>query len=161
MDIWSLVLLIIRTIHAVAAAIWVGGGIVLLVAIMPALLKAEGGGPARLAAGMAARFGRVAGGAIGVFVITGGILAFERLAQPGVTPAYGVVLGIKVALSFLAFGLVWQKGAWLEGWESKPITSLIKSVRTSRSGMAVIIGLVIYFISILAQYLFERSIING
>ena len=83
MDVWSLVLLIIRTIHAVAAAIWVGGGIVLLVAIMPALLKAEGGRPARLAAGMAARFGRVAGGAIGVFVITGGILAFERLAQPG------------------------------------------------------------------------------
>ena len=161
MDVWSLVLLIIRTIHAVAAAVWVGGGIVLLVAIMPALLNVGESRPGKLAAGMAARFGRVAGGAIGVFVITGGILAFERLAQPGVTAAYGAVLGIKVALSFLAFGLVWQRGAWLEGWEARPLSSLVKSLRTSRSGMAVVIGVVIYFISILAQYLFEQSLLKG
>ncbi len=128
---------------------------------MPALLEAEGGRSAKLAAGLAARFGRFAGGAIGVFVITGGILTFERLAQPGVTPAYGTVLAIKVALSFLAFGLVWQKGAWLEGWEAKPIGSLIKSLRTSRSALAVAIGLVIYFVSILAQYLFEQSLRQG
>ena len=161
MDVGPLVLLAIRTVHAIAAAVWVGGGIVLLVAIMPALLDAEGDRPAKLAAGLAARFGRVAGGAIGVFVITGGVLTFERLAQPGVTAAYGAVLGFKVALSFLAFGLVWQKGAWLEGWEAKPIGGLIKSLRTSRSGMAVVIGLVIYFISILAQYLFEQSLLKG
>ncbi len=161
MDVWPVVFLIFRTVHAIAAAIWVGGGIVLLVTIMPALRKAEDSWQKNLAATVAARFGRFASGAIGVFVITGGVLTFERLAQPGVTAAYGAVLGLKVALSFLAFGLVWQNGAWLKGWEAKPINSLLRSVRISRSGLAVVTGLVIHFISILLRFLFEQSFLNG
>ena len=161
MDVWPILFLIIRAVHAVTAAIWVGGGIVLIVVIMPALRRrAEDGGQKNLAATVAASFGRFASGAIGVFVLTGGVLTFERLAQPGVTPAYGAVLGLKVALAFLAFGLIWRSGAWLEGWEAKPIKSLMRSVRTSRSGLAVITGLVIYLISILLRFLFEQSLLK-
>jgi hypothetical protein len=128
---------------------------------MPALRNAEEGWYKDIAAGVAARFGKFVGGGIGVFVLTGGVMTFERLAQPGVTAAYGAILGLKIALAFLAFGLVWRSGAWLEGWEAKPINSLIKSVRTSRGGLAVATGLVIYSVSILLRFLFERSLLNG
>ena len=160
MDVSSIIFLVVRVVHALAAAIWVGGGLVVLVAIMPVLRNEEEGVAQKLVAVVAGRFGTLAGHAIGVFVLTGGLLTFERLAQPGVTVAYACFLSVKILLALFAFGLVWRSGVWLEGWEARPINSLIRSGRTSKAGLAVLTGVVIYLLSILLGYLFEESILD-
>ena len=158
MDIPSIIFLVVRVIHALAAAIWVGGGLVVLIAIMPVLRSEEEGVSQKLVSVVAGRFGAFVGHAIGVFVLTGGLLTFERLAQPGVTLAYASFLSIKIVLALFAFGLVWRSGVWLEGWEARPINSLVRSGRTSKAGLAVLTGVVIYLLSILLGYLFEKSL---
>lgn len=158
MDVWDIAFLLVRLVHGIAAAIWVGGGLVMLLVIAPRSGSIDSEGATSLSSAVARRFGRFFGGAIGVFIITGGVMTFERLAQPGLTSAYGLILGLKIALAFLAFGLVWRGGAFLDGWEARPISSLVTRMRTSRAGLAVITGVVIYALSALLGFLFERNL---
>ncbi len=130
----------------------------MLLVMVPRSGSTDSEGATSRSAAVLDRFGRYFGGAIGVFIITGGVMTFERLAQPGLTAAYGLVLGVKIALAFLAFGLVWRGGAFLDGWEARPINSLVTRLRTSRAGLAVITGVVIYALSAVLGFLFERNL---
>ncbi len=71
--------LIVRAAHILAAAAWVGGSILYLVAVLPAL-RTSGPAPA-VAAQIAALFRRMVNVCIGVLLLTGAYLMFDRLTQ--------------------------------------------------------------------------------
>ena len=110
LDPRELILIGIRWSHAAAAAALVGGSAFFLLVLAPALrLDDPGATPStdsvqglvrkRAEAG----FKELVDLSLVVFVISGGLLTFERLSSGAVGSAYVVVLGIKVLLSVLLY----------------------------------------------------------
>ena len=104
MDLLDWLLLVIRWAHALGAVAWVGGGIFYLLVLRPALGREPVGDGPRRAIG--AEFRGLVHTAIGVLLITGIILSAARLTGDGVSPAYVVVLAVKVALALYMFYVV-------------------------------------------------------
>jgi putative copper export protein len=94
---------LMRSIHLIAAAAWVGGGIFYLVALVPALR--ETGPAAALSTKIGAYFRTVVSTAMGVLVLTGVYLTFDRLTTATLGPAYLIVLGLKVVVVLAMMGL--------------------------------------------------------
>lgn len=106
MDVGDLLLIVMRWAHGLATIIWLGGG------AYAALIQgrelrhlADRGLAARIGRATGEAFGRWINAAIVVFIVSGVILTFDRLASRGATVAYGVTLGLKVALALWMFGL--------------------------------------------------------
>src|SRR5437763_10782139 len=95
--------LIVRAAHTLAAAAWVGGSILYLVAVLPAL-RSSGPAPA-VASHIAALFRRMVNICIGVLLLTGAYLMFDRLTQTALGWPYLVVLGLKIATALAMFVL--------------------------------------------------------
>lgn len=94
---------VMRTVHLVAAAAWVGGSIFYLLALLPGL---RAGGPApQVAAQVSAAFRRVVNVSMGVLLLTGVYLTFDRLAATTVGTAYVVTLVLKIVVALAMFGL--------------------------------------------------------
>src|SRR6266567_8790864 len=93
--------MIVRAAHTIAAAAWVGGSILYMVAIIPAL-RSAGPAPA-VAAQIAALFRRMINICIGVLLLSGAYLMFDRLTQTMLGWPYLVVLGIKIVAALGMF----------------------------------------------------------
>ena len=89
------VTLIMRTAHVLAAGVWVGGSVIYLAVIQPALRLAPSASEA--AGTIAALFRRVVNVCIGVLVLSGVYLTLDRLSTGLAGTAYFVVLALKVA----------------------------------------------------------------
>jgi uncharacterized membrane protein len=144
--------------HAVAAVVWVGGALFYALALTPALSKI---GPTPAAAAISAAAGREFGGlvrlAVGVFLVTGAVLAFDRLTQPAATGAYAAVLGLKVALSLWTFWLArrHERAAPM----ATPGTETARFAREGRrAARLAVLGLAVYLLAIVLKLLFERSL---
>ena len=157
-------MLIVRWLHLVSAAAWVGGSIFYLVVLGPALRRsAEGSRLINLAA--ATEFRALVETCVYVLIATGVILTLHRLT-PGVVGApYVAVLGAKIALSIWMFVLAWSRRrrtsvteAFRE--EQAPPTSKLGRVLRAISGYntIVILGLVVFLLSDLLKTLFELAL---
>src|SRR5258707_15654625 len=94
-------LLIGRFAHFLAAAPWVGGSILSLFFVMPALRK---GDPApAVAAQVAALFRRLVNICIGVLLLSGAFMVFDRLTQTTLGLPYMVVLSLKIVSALAMF----------------------------------------------------------
>ncbi|MDP9373733.1 MAG: hypothetical protein M3Q65_15030 [Chloroflexota bacterium] len=101
---WLIVAL--RWAHALAAIVWLGGGAYATLILGPRLREA--GDPAtaeRLRGATGREFGRWVNASIVVFVVSGVLLTFARLAGRGATVEYGIVLALKVGLALWMFGI--------------------------------------------------------
>jgi uncharacterized membrane protein len=85
---------LMRSAHTLAGAVWVGGSVVYLLVILPALRL--GGAPPQVGAHIAALFRRLVNVCIGVLILTGVYLVFDRLATTAVGAAYVITLAVKV-----------------------------------------------------------------
>jgi uncharacterized membrane protein len=94
---------LMRTAHIVAGAAWIGGSIFYLVALLPSL-RAGGAEPA-IGAQVAVRFRQLVNICMGVLLVTGVYLAFDRLASSAVGVAYVVVLAAKITVALAMFAL--------------------------------------------------------
>jgi putative copper export protein len=143
---------IVRTVHILAAAAWVGGSILYLVAVLPAL---RSGGPAPgVAAQIAAHFRRLVNICVGVLLLTGAYLAFDRLTSTNLGWPYLVVLGVKIIVALGMFVLAIYIG-------QSNIRRLAK--RTTRLSQAapqlvLALGILVFLLSALLTGLFEASI---
>lgn len=88
---------LMRTAHVLAGGVWVGGSVIYLSVIIPALRAAHA--DSLVAARIAALFRRVVNICIGALLISGVYLIFDRLASTTVGVAYVAVLAAKVALA--------------------------------------------------------------
>ncbi len=86
---------LVRAVHTLAGAAWVGGSLMYLLVVLPAF-RLAGPAPA-LAAQVAALFKRLSNICIGALVLSGAYLVFDRLTQTTLGLLYIVVLLLKIA----------------------------------------------------------------
>lgn len=99
MDVNQIALISLRVFHAVAALIWLGGGIYYVVAIRP-------GGNSEFASDAQRRFREWARPATMVMLATGVILLFEGLSSNTAGMNYVVLLVLKIVVALAAFWVV-------------------------------------------------------
>ncbi|MQG77213.1 MAG: hypothetical protein FI703_07810 [SAR202 cluster bacterium] len=158
-------ILAVRWIHTIAAVAWVGGSLFYLVVLRP--VSKKGGSDVAGNSAVANEFRSVVDTAVMVLIITGVVLAFDRLTSKHTDVTYVSVLGVKVALTLWMFWLagVLQKrrrsrastsskveGSSLAGESGKPSRAL------SSANLVAIIGIVVFLISDLLQALFEDAL---
>ena len=100
MDVSAVALVIAQWVHTLAAAFWVGGGLVYVLVIRPLTRQAGSGGQT-----LADEFRGLVDIAVIAMVITGVVLAFERLTSQHTGVGYAAVLGAKLALTLWMFWL--------------------------------------------------------
>ena len=86
---------LMRVAHLLAAGTWIGGSVVYLLVIGPALRLAKAS--PEVGAQIARLFRQVVNWCIGVLIASGVFLAFDRLTSVEVGILYVVVLALKVA----------------------------------------------------------------
>jgi putative copper export protein len=143
---------IVRAAHILAAAAWVGGSILYLVAVLPAL-RSKGPAPA-IAGEIAALFRRMVNICMGVLLLSGAYLTFDRLTQTTLGWPYLVVLGLKIVLATGMFILAIYIG-------QSNIRRLAKrSTRLSRAApqLMLALGIIVFILGALLNSLFEGTI---
>ena len=158
MDVTAVVLVIAQWVHTLAAAFWVGGGLVYLLVIRPANRRREGGGQS-----LADEFRGLVDIAVIAMVITGVVLAFDRLTSQHAGVGYAAVLGAKLALTLWMFGLA----GVIRRRRPRPAAASQGATGAARTGwrqlmdaanQVVIIGVVVFLLSTVMQALFERAL---
>lgn len=147
--------LFVRAAHIIAAAAWVGGNIMYFVAVIPSL---RGVSPspevAAIAGSIAGLFRRMVNICMGVLLLTGGYLVFDRLTQTTVGLSYVIVLVLKVAAAIAMFVLALYLG-------QSNIRRLAKrSTRLSKAApqLMLALGILVFVLGALLNALFEASL---
>ena len=94
---------LMRTAHTLAGGVWIGGSVVYLLVITPALRL--GKAAPEVGARIAALFRRLVNISIGTLILSGVYLIFDRLNTSTVGVTYVVTLAVKIALALAMFGL--------------------------------------------------------
>ena len=159
LDIGDVFLTIVRWLHVLAAAVWVGGSVFYLIVLVPTMRRIPDV-PRALSSALGIEFRTVVVTSIVVLVATGVILAFDRLTE--VEPPYAATLGVKVVLSVWMFALARDRrrhARTLDAFRGVPAPppTLWGRIVSALSGynMLVILGVVIFFLSDLLGALFE------
>ncbi|MBA2392959.1 MAG: hypothetical protein H0V70_09475 [Ktedonobacteraceae bacterium] len=143
---------LIRAAHILAGTAWVGGSLFYLVVVQPAL-RSFGPAPA-LAAKIAELFKRLVNICVGVLLLTGGYLVFDRLTQTTLGLSYLIVLGLKIIAALGLFVLAMYMA-------QSNIRRLAKrSTRFSRAAPQVMLalGIVVFILGALLNSIFEMTI---
>ena len=156
----DIILLAIRWAHALAAVVWIGGSLFLLLAARPALrsLGADGGLVGRA---LAAEFRPIVATAIGVLLVSGVILAAQRLTSDAAGPAYTAFLAAKILLSLYAFIIAWRlprqsaDDGGLDG--NRRGRGRIRRTLLGPGALAVI-GIIVIGLADVLAWLFERGL---
>ena len=140
-------LVILRWLHVVAAALWLGGGLLLLA------LRARGQGPGVPSVSWGRTAGHTLRLGVAVFIVTGALLTAVRLAEPNVPVGYIVVLVGKIALAFAMFWLALPRS---RRGPAPPADGWSRWTR-DRTFWIVVIALVVYLLSVILNEIIERA----
>ena len=168
MTITELFLLAVRWLHLLAAVLWVGGSVFYLLVLRPAVRR-EGEPANALQRKVGMEFGALVNTAIVVLVLSGAILAFDRLAVQSsryVHAPYVVVLVLKVLLSLWMFALAHSRlRGRRELFEQAADASPTMSQRIARgltwTNLIAILGVVVFLLSDLLRAIFEMALRSG
>ena len=154
-------LLVVRWLHLVSAAAWVGGSLLYLVVLRPALRRSPES-PRAIQTASAAEFRTVVDISIFVLVATGIILAFNRLTEDAIGVPYVTTLGVKIALSAWMFVLALDRRRRMIPANPPSATPSPASTKLGKIGRAlsgyngiVVLGIVVFFLSDLLRLLFD------
>jgi putative copper export protein len=163
--------------HALGAAVWVGGALVFLLVLRPALRaggagpgvgSGSGGGAYRLAgagrerggggdrlAGVeraaGARFQDVVEVSAAVLAVSGVVLAVVRLSSGAAGPAYAVLLGVKVLLALAMFALATELR-----WSGRRPGG--GRGRGALSRLTLFLGIVVVLLAVVLRRVFETGL---
>lgn len=98
--------ILMRTAHLIAGATWIGGSVIYLVVITPALRGAD----PKTSAKIGELFRRTVNVCLGVLTLTGLYLVFDRLTSPVVGPAYIIALVAKLGAVLATISLAIYQG---------------------------------------------------
>lgn len=142
-------LLALRLAHAIAATVWIGGGVYFLLAVRPVLSDADD--PLRsLASEFQRRFGEWAEVATVVMLATGVVLGFDRLSVGHGGLLYAVLLGLKVVAALVAF--------WLAG--VRPVRRKVRRAARRRAAPEVIVaaGMLAFVLGVILASVWGRGL---
>ena len=147
--------LIVRAAHILAAAAWVGGNILYMVAVLPALRsKGAAGGISEISGQIAALFRRLVNICVGILLVTGVFLTFDRLTETTLGWPYLVVLGLKIVLALVMFVLAIYLGQSNIRRLAKRSTKLSKAAPQ----LILALGIVVFLLGALLNSLFEATL---
>ena len=154
-------LLVVRWLHLVSAAAWVGGSLFYLLVLRPALRRS--GDSSGVTESAAVEFRALVDTSILVLLVTGIILTFNRLTPGVVGVPYVVVLGIKIALSLWMFAMARgrrRRQAPLPQEQTSSAAGGWRRFARAVSGYntIVILGIVVFLLSDLLKVLFEIAL---
>lgn len=132
---WFLVAL--RVAHALAAMLWLGGGVYYLLAVRPASREAEEPPRAFISAAQG-YYGEWAQVAVMVMVVTGGILVVDRLSNGSAGLTYVALMALKILAALVAF--------WLTG--VRPARRVARKGRGAAPEMILASGLLAFIIGV-------------
>lgn len=143
---------LMRTVHLLAGAAWVGGSIMYLVVVVPALRL--GGSDTKVSAAIAAQFKRLTNLCIYMLLLTGGYLLFDRLTQTTLGWPYLVVLVLKIATALAMFALAFYMG------QSNVRKLARQTTRFSQFAprLMVALGILVFMLGAMLNLLFEMTI---
>ena len=153
-------MLVMRWMHLVSAAAWVGGSLFYLLVLRPALRRAPD--PPRVAA--TREFRALIDTSILVLLVTGIMLTFHRLS-PGVAGwPYVATLAVKIVLSLWMFHLARGRRRYtpLSGPSEEAPASSGRLLRVLRSASGynaiVILGIIVFLLADLLKVLYEMAL---
>ncbi|MBI4199993.1 MAG: hypothetical protein HY535_05935 [Chloroflexi bacterium] len=155
-------LLAVRGLHLLAAVAWVGGGIFFLLVVRPALQGMQE--QAKVSQALGREFRNLVDIALWVLLLTGAILAVNRLTSGKAGAAYGTVLGIKIALALGMAYLVRFRPqrpiAPSPPAQENPSPILLRVARAAFSGLGLLLllGILVLLLSDLLRLLYEQAI---
>ncbi len=143
---------LMRAAHVLAGAAWVGGSIMYLVVVIPALRLA--GPDPRISAAIAAHFKRLTNLCIGLLLLSGGYLIFDRLTQTTLGWPYLVTLALKLVAALAMFALTIYMG------QSSARKLAKRATRFSQAAPQVMVGLgvLVFALGALLNLLFQLTI---
>lgn len=142
---------LMRTAHTVAGGIWVGGSILYMSVILPGL-RLGGAGP-QVAAQVATLFRRLVNVCIGVLLLSGMYLVFDRLAATTVGATYVIVLAVKIVAALAMIIL-----ATLQAQEARRLAKHRGRLWRLTPRWILALGIVTFFLGALLTGLYEASI---
>lgn len=142
---------IVRVAHTVAGAAWVGGSIMYLLVVIPALRL--GGATPTVAGNIANLFKRMVNVCIGVLLLSGAYLTFDRLTQTTLGLPYLIVLGLKIAAAIGLFILALYIG------QSNVRRLAKRTTRLSRVApqLMLVLGILVFVLGAILNVLFEAT----
>lgn len=161
MDLTDWFMVVMRWLHVLAAAAWIGGSIFFFAVLRPALRAASDRSLLTRLAGQ--EFRQMVDVAIWVLLVSGAIVSVDRLTSGHSTPTYGMVLALKIAFSLWMFGLVWfrRRSATTMPPEEAPLNPglarRVSSVLTA-TNLILALGILVMLLAELLGHLFEQSL---
>lgn len=168
MELNDLMLVAIRWAHALAGAAWVGGGLFYLLVLQPSLTDAEDDSTLKeLKPKIAEAFKDVVDLSVMALIITGVIIAFDRLSHGNVSNLYVAILALKVAAAAGMFLLSWTLGhrnsaavkaehASSDQGATDPPTAVQKIL--SPSQIVLTLGVLVFLLASLLQVIYEKGL---
>ncbi|MBE3558031.1 MAG: hypothetical protein IMW89_02260 [Ktedonobacteraceae bacterium] len=143
---------LVRAVHILAGAIWVGGSVMYLLVVQPALRSTEAV-PA-LAARIAALFKRMVNVCIAVLLLSGAYLMFDRLTQTTLALPYVIVLVLKIAAALIMFLLAIYLAQSRIRQLAKQTTRFSRIVPQ----LTLVLGILVFILGALLNSLFEATL---
>ncbi|HEY0757113.1 MAG TPA: hypothetical protein VGD98_24380 [Ktedonobacteraceae bacterium] len=143
---------LMRAAHVLAGAVWVGGSVMYLLVVIPALRLA---GPApSVGAAIATNFKRLTNLCMGVLLLSGGYLIFARLTQTTLGWPYLVTLALKLVAALAMFALAIYMG------QSSIRKLARRSTRLARVAPQLMVGLgvLVFALGALLNLLFQLTL---
>lgn len=143
---------VMRAAHILAGTAWVGGSIMYLVVLLPALRLSHAA--PQVGAAIAAHFKRLTNLCIGVLLLSGGFLVFDRLTTTTLGWPYLLVLILKILAALLMFALAFYMG------ENRVRKLARRTTRFSQAAprLMVALGVLVFALGALLNLLFEMTI---
>jgi len=165
MGVNDVFLLVVRWLHLVSAAAWVGGSMFYLIVFRPALRKSPNASQA-INTAAASEFRALVDTCILVLLATGIILTFNRLTPGVIGVPYAATLALKIVLSLWMFALARgrrrrRRIVLPETSQDSPSddTRVRKFARAiSGYNSIIILGIVVFLLADLLKVLFEIAI---
>jgi uncharacterized membrane protein len=143
---------LVRSIHILAAAVWVGGSFMYLMVMLPAL---HNGGPVpKVSSQVAILFRRMVNYCVGILLLSGTYLTFDRLTQTTLGLPYLVALGLKIVVAISMFVLALYLG------QSNIRRIANHSTPFSRAApqLMLALGILVFILGALLNHLFEMTL---
>jgi len=152
----------LRWLHVIAAAGWVGSALFYATVLKPSLkIKNTPDGQQehinpikKLEVEVARKQRKFLETAAFTIIISGALMALNRMSQPDITPAYVIVLGSKVSVTALAVFV-----AFREADRNKRYTDAAK-LAPSSSGVIAGLGALAVLLAIILREIYEKSVIS-
>ena len=142
---------LVRTVHILAGAAWVGGSLMYLAVVLPALRN--GGPDPGLAGRVAALFKQLVNIAIGILLLSGAFLVFDRLTQTTLGLPYLVVLVLKITAALVMCVLAIYVGQNTARKLAKRTTRISKLAPQ----LTLALGILVFVLGALLNMLYEAA----